>query len=88
MKDSFSDFSSCIVDGRQVSNLQVHGIGAAILSGNAGINEVLLASEWDVSQGKYRLIFTAPEAITGNSTVYKWSSSAQKLHMQDCILYL
>ena len=60
-----SPLVSLMVD--QVSNLQVHCIGAAILSGNAGIIEVLLASEWDVSQGKYRLIFTAPEAITGNS---------------------
>ena len=43
-----SPLVSLMVD--QVSNLQAHGIGAAILSGNAGINKVLLASERDVTQ--------------------------------------
>ena len=33
----------------QVISLQAHSGGAAILSGNAGINKVLLASERDVS---------------------------------------
>ena len=36
-----SPLVSLMVD--QVSYLQAHGIGAAILSGNAGINKVLLA---------------------------------------------
>ena len=76
-----SPLVSLMVD--QVSNVQVHGIGAAILSGNAGINEVLLASEWGVSQGKYRLMFTAPEAITGNS---RWKQVLTELfHCQQIV---
>ena len=44
----------------QVCSLQARGICAAILSGNTGVNKALLATERDITQGKLRLLFTAP----------------------------
>ena len=58
-----SPLVSLMVD--QVCSLHACGICAAILSGNTGVNETLLALERDVD---IRLLFTAPEAIVGNSS--------------------
>ena len=62
-----SPLVSLMVD--QVSSLQSRGVSAAIFSGNAGVDQKLVASDKDVCAGKYRLLFTAPEAIVGSS---KW----------------
>ena len=60
-----SPLVSLMVD--QVSSLQSRGVSAAFLSGNAGVDQKLTASDQDVFAGKYRLLFTAPEAIVGSS---------------------
>ena len=60
-----SPLVSLMVD--QVCGLQARGVCAAILSGNTGVSKALLATERDIAQGKPRLLFTAPEAIVGNS---------------------
>jgi len=38
-------------------------VPAAILSSNRGIDRSLAATDKDVSSGKYRLLYTAPEAV-------------------------
>ena len=60
-----SPLVSLMVD--QVCSLQADGVCAAILSGNTGVSKALLATERDIAQGKLRFLFTAPEAIVGNS---------------------
>ena len=62
-----SPLVSLMID--QVSSLQSRGVSAAIFSGNAGVDQKLTASDQDVFAGKYRLLFTAPEAIVSSS---KW----------------
>ena len=60
-----SPLVSLMVD--QVYSLRAHGVCAAILNGNIGVSKALLATERDITQGKRRLLFTAPGAIVGNS---------------------
>ena len=60
-----SPLVSLMVD--QICSLQAHGVCAAILSGNTWVSKALLATERDIAQGKLRFLFTAPEAIVGNS---------------------
>ena len=62
-----SPLVSLMVD--QVSSLQSRGVKAAIFSGNSGVDKKLLATDREVLEGKFRLLFTAPEAIFGSS---KW----------------
>ena len=62
-----SPLISLIVD--QVTALQLQGVGAAILSGNAGVNKKLMATVTDIQAGKFKLMFSSPEAVTGPS---KW----------------
>ena len=50
----------------QVTCLQSAGVGAAILSGNKGVDRMLLASDGDVTSGKFCLLFSAPEAIVSS----------------------
>ena len=57
---------SLMVD--QVRTLSSRGVSAAILSGNRGIERNLVANEKDVSAGKYRLLYTAPEAVLEDHT--------------------
>ena len=55
---------SLMVD--QVTALQLQGVGAVILSGNAGVDKNLLT---DIQAGRFKLLFSSPEAVTGPS---KW----------------
>ena len=50
----------------QVSSLQERHVAAGILSGNKGVDKKLLASAKDISEGCYRLLYSAPEAILGS----------------------
>ena len=56
---------SLIVD--RICSLQARSVCAAIVSGNTGISKALLANKRDISLGKLRFLFIAPEAIVGNS---------------------
>ena len=60
-----SPLVSLMVD--QVTCLQSAGVGAAILSGNKGVDKTLLASESDVMSGKFCLLFSAPEAVVSSA---------------------
>ena len=53
----------------QVIALQLQGVGAAYLSGNAGVDTKLLATVTDIQAGRFKLLFSSPEAVTGPS---KW----------------
>ncbi len=55
---------SLMVD--QVTSLHDRGVSAGILSGNKGVDKKFLASEKDVLEGKFRLLYSSPEAIVGN----------------------
>ena len=59
-----SPLVSLMVD--QVSSLQDRHVAAGILSGSKGVDKKLLASVKDVSEGCYRLLYCAPEAILGS----------------------
>ena len=50
----------------QVSSLQKRGVSAGILSGNRGVYKKLVATEGDVVEGKFRLLYSAPEAIVSS----------------------
>ena len=50
----------------QVSSLQDRHVAAGILSGNQGVDKKFLASMKDTSEGCYRLLYSAPEAILGS----------------------
>ena len=47
----------------QVRSLRSQGVSAAILSSNKGLDQSLVASDTGISQGKYRLLYAAPEAV-------------------------
>ena len=59
-----SPLVSLMVD--QVTYLQSAGVGAAILSGNKGVDKSLLATEGDVIAGKFCLLISAPEAVVSS----------------------
>ena len=59
-----SPLVSLMVD--QVKTLQAHGVGAAIMSSSRGIDKSLTATEYDISVGKYRLLYSSPEAVVGD----------------------
>ena len=50
----------------QVWSLRKRGVSAAILSGNKGIDECLVANDEDIEKVKFSLLFSAPEAIIGS----------------------
>lgn len=47
----------------QVVSLREVGVGAAILSGNKGIDSSFLSTIKDVKSGAHRVLFSAPEAF-------------------------
>ncbi len=47
----------------QVRSLKSRGVSAAIHSSNRGIDKGLVTTPTEVSSGKYRLLYTAPEAV-------------------------
>ena len=59
-----SPLVSLMVD--QVCSLQNRHVAAGILSGNKGVDKKFLASVKDISEGSYRLLYSAPEAILGS----------------------
>ena len=59
-----SPLMSLMVD--QVSSLQICHVVAGILSGKKGVDKKFLASVKDISEGSYRLLYSAPEAILGS----------------------
>ena len=69
--------------GDQVSNLRVLGVSAAIMSGQKGVDEELLAADADAEAGKYNLLFGAPEAIIGCE---KWRELLLRPPLSDCIV--
>ena len=59
----------------QVASLRSRGVSAAIIGHSGAVTDKnLLATEKDLTAGKYRLLFTAPEAIVG---VEKWREIVQ-----------
>ncbi len=56
-----SPLVSLMID--QVRGLNSRGVSAAILSSNKGIDKDIVATARDVYSGKYRLLYTAPEAV-------------------------
>ena len=56
-----SPLVSLMVD--QVSSLLSRGVSAGILSGNKGVDKKFLACEQDILEGRFRLLYSAPEAI-------------------------
>ncbi len=46
-----------------VKSLKSRSVSAAILSSNRGIDKGLVTTSTEVSSGKYRLLYTAPEAV-------------------------
>jgi len=47
----------------QVCQLQSAGVSAAILSGNKGVDKKYQVVDQDFVEGKYRLVYTSPEAL-------------------------
>ena len=63
-----SPLVSLMVD--QVRSLRSQGVSAAILnSSNKGLDQSLVASDTGICQGKYRLLYAAPEAVVED---HKW----------------
>lgn len=60
-----SPLASLMVE--QVRSLHKRGVSAAILSGDQGIDECLLANEKDFEEGKLSLLFSAPESVIGSN---------------------
>ena len=59
----------------QVASLRSRGVSAAIIGHSGAVTDKNLpATEKDLTAGKYRLLFTAPEAIVG---VEKWREIVQ-----------
>ncbi len=56
-----SPLLSLMID--QVRSLSSRGVPAGMFSSNRGIDQDLVATARDVSGGKYRLRYTAPEAV-------------------------
>ncbi len=56
-----SPLVSLMID--QVRGLNSRGVSAAILSSNKGIDKDIVAIAREVYSGKYRLLYTAPEAV-------------------------
>ena len=66
----------------QVSYLQSVGVGAAILSGNTGVDKQLQATPSDVVQGKYRLLYSSPEALFSTD---QWTDLMMEPPLRDCL---
>ena len=49
----------------EVTSLQSHGVGTAILSGNEEVEKKLLEYESEVKTGKFKFLFTYPETVVG-----------------------
>ena len=56
-----SPLVSLMVD--QVNSLQSRGVTAGVLSGNKGVDRKFLACKKEVLEGKFRLLYSSPEAI-------------------------
>ncbi len=76
-----SPLVSLMVD--QVSSLQSHGISAAILSGNSGVDKEYLVNESDVKTGQYRFLYSCPEAIVAGE---KWKQLLLEPPLSDTVV--
>ena len=77
-----SPLESLMVD--QVASLRSHGVSTAIIGYSGAVTDKkLLATEKDLTAGKYRLLFTAPEAIVG---VEKWREILQTSSLSERIV--
>ena len=76
-----SPLVSLMVD--QVSSLQSHGISAAILSGNSGVDKKYLVNERDVKTGRYRFLYSCPEAIAAGE---KWKQLLLEPPLSDTVV--
>ena len=61
-----SAVSSCGLMVNHVSHLQSVGVSAAILFGNKRVDKKYQAVDSDVSESKYCLIYSSPEALVTN----------------------
>ena len=66
----------------QVSHLQSVGVSAAILSGNKGVDKKYQAVGSDVSEGKYCLIYSSPEALFAND---QWTQLMLQPPLCNCL---
>ena len=70
---ALSPLVSLMVD--QVQRLRKCGVSAAILTGNKGIEERLVATDEGIKEEKFSLLFSVPEAISGSD---KWRLTMQR----------
>ncbi len=66
----------------QVSLLQSVGVSAAILSGNKGVDKKYQAVGSDISEGKYSLLYSSPEALF---TSDQWTEMIMEPPLSNCL---
>ena len=67
----------------QVSHLHSVGVSAAILSGNKGVDKKYQAVGSDISEGKYRLVYSSPEALF---TSDQWTQMMLEPPLSKCLV--
>ena len=75
------DLSTGVTDGRP--SQQSCQVAADILSGNKGVEKKFLASVKEISEGYYRLLYSAPEAILGSE---QWKELLLKPPLSRCVV--
>lgn len=76
-----SPLVSLMVD--QVNSLRQRDVATGILSGNKGVDKKFLASVKDISEGYYRLLYSAPEAILGSD---QWKELLLRPPLSRCVV--
>ncbi len=66
----------------QVRQLRSDGVAAAILSGNSDVDSKLQATHSDIVEGKYRLVYSSPEALFSSN---QWTDIMMKPPLCDCL---
>ena len=75
------DLSTGVTDGRP--SQQSCQVAADILSGNKGVEKKFLASVKEISEGYYRLLYSAPEAILGSE---QWKELLLQPPLSRCVV--
>lgn len=78
-----SPLVSLMVD--QVNNLRTVGVSAAIVSENTGVDKQLQATPVDVLQGRYRLLYSSPEALFSTD---QWTDLMMEPPLRECLAAL
>ncbi len=60
----------------------MNGVAAAILSGNSDVDSKLQATHSDIVEGKYRLVYSSPEALFSSN---QWTDIMMKPPLCDCL---